>query len=162
MQLPPPPPPPAQGLSIKLSISTDPRADAPARSRSVRTLPRPARQVCREGEHRQKSFLSSKGLQPNFHCHRMPWSSEKAERNRAANFTIKRQEKGSNIISWASVCICACPESSPTDSYEDTDHGGESLSLPDVRTIARLVAGVLRAREAVSRKRVYTHICPHV
>lgn len=51
------PPSPAQGLSIKLGISTDPRADAPARSRSVRTLPRPARQVCREGEHRQKSFL---------------------------------------------------------------------------------------------------------
>ena len=38
----------------------------------------------------------------------------------------------------------------------------ENLSLPDVRTIARLMVGVLRAREAVSRNRVYTHICPHV
>lgn len=150
------------GLSLQLSTSTAHRADTCPPPCSVWTLPRPARQVRREDEQRQKPFLFSVTTTSNFHCHLMPWSWAKAVRSRAGNFTIKCGEKGWNILSRASICICRCPKSVGSLALMGTRLMAENLFLLGVCTIANVIVEVIRAHEEVSRYHVYTHICPRV
>lgn len=148
------------------SALTQTTADASPPSHSVWTLSlgtaTTSRQVHREGEQRQKSFLFSPRTITSFHCqsYAMIQSESGEEQNR--KFYHQMREKGLQY-SFMDTCVHLYVSwiHSPAGSYGDTDHSRESLPL-GICTIASVIMEVTHVNDEVNRYRVYTYICPHV